>query len=180
MFFESFLFLVNAFIDISEFTLARRCLFIAPTPPGPLRILKQNFLLKRRLKFKYYYLVKYLVKEAVSSPFSAEIRISVIAHNAYGADNTCAVTLNKSRWRTLEQFLAWRNSRYFDLSACLNCVLVTANECNSCYSVNLFSNVNLDDSRQCVACVFATPCLPNSRVALITLSSDHVNILALY
>lgn len=87
-------------VNISVVTLARRCLFIAPTPPGPLRILKIEFSSLRHQKFKH---LDRCLSRLLFPPFSAVVRTSIIAHNAYRADDTCALTLSKTRWRTREQ-----------------------------------------------------------------------------
>lgn len=100
MFLETFLFFFTIDVNISVVTLARRCLFIAPTPPGPLRILKIEFSSLRHLKFKH---LDRCLSRLLFPPFSAVVRTSIIAHNAYRADDTCALTLSKTRWRTREQ-----------------------------------------------------------------------------
>lgn len=62
-----------------------------------------EFISVRRLKSTVLFRCQELPLQAVYPPFSAEIRVKIISHNAYGANNTCAVTLNESRWRTSEK-----------------------------------------------------------------------------
>ena len=121
------------------FTLARRCLFIAPTPPGPLRILELEFFsLRQHLDRRFTMFIS-----SSFPPFSAVLRKTDNCPQCMWSRRHVRTDAQQDKMADTGAVISLKKLKVFSLFARFKWELVMTKECNGYWSSHLFYNFSV-------------------------------------